>query len=230
MDVYESTFKGDHPRSRGVYRKTSSSLPITCGSSPLARGLPRSLEQLSCAGGIIPARAGFTGGAAASALMGGDHPRSRGVYANLPYKELRNNGSSPLARGLLVKKSTAKRISGIIPARAGFTEDVLHSISFRQDHPRSRGVYSRYAEYAVDNEGSSPLARGLLIYRPFQEGGRGIIPARAGFTAPRTLHRKLPQDHPRSRGVYGRGTSVIRSADGSSPLARGLRMCRREFP
>ena len=39
MDVYESTFKGDHPRSRGVYFRRVGFSSTTTGSSPLARGL-----------------------------------------------------------------------------------------------------------------------------------------------------------------------------------------------
>ena len=72
----------DHPRSRGVYggdvrrlqcRVGSSPLArgllpdwvcpdrILIGSSPLARGLPERLHHPRMVGGIIPARAGFTG-------------------------------------------------------------------------------------------------------------------------------------------------------------------------
>ena len=72
---------GDHPRSRGVYFRTSARRAVIGGSSPLARGLripsswtpssesdhPRSRGVYLAsepgevlAGGIIPARAGFT--------------------------------------------------------------------------------------------------------------------------------------------------------------------------
>ena len=52
--------------------------------------------------------------------------------------------------------------------------------------------------------------------------GWGIIPARAGFTLRRLDHHDLVQDHPRSRGVYGRLWPIYRVLNGSSPLARGL--------
>ena len=70
----------------------------------------------------------------------------------------------------------------IIPARAGFTlgRDGLHIDV--EDHPRSRGVYVNRAFPLTNHDGSSPLARGLqggLLVRLY---GRGIIPARAGFT------------------------------------------------
>ena len=132
---------------------------------------------------------------------------------------------------------------GIIPARAGST--TLFSLLSRRhrDHPRSRGVYEYDHSSMTREKGSSPLARGLLIYRPFQEGGRGIIPARAGSTPfdvgepaqagdhPRSRgvyvvlipgrHRQC-LDHPRSRGVYASSHWDRSARKGSSPLARGL--------
>ena len=52
--------RSDHPRSRGVYHGTSGRTREPAGSSPLARGLPRSRSSRFCVAGIIPARAGFT--------------------------------------------------------------------------------------------------------------------------------------------------------------------------
>ena len=53
---------GDHPRSRGVYFINDNWNIIAQGSSPLARGLLRPRCQGLVRRGIIPARAGFTGG------------------------------------------------------------------------------------------------------------------------------------------------------------------------
>ena len=73
-----------------------------------------------------------------------------------------------------------------------------------------------------DGNGSSPLARGLLGVDIPLKHGRGIIPARAGFTpcprSPATSWR----DHPRSRGVYREPRGGTPPGRGSSPLARGL--------
>ena len=52
-------------------------------------------------------------------------------------------GSSPLARGLLLTGGPWEEIAGIIPARAGFTMRPLTCVMNAQDHPRSRGVYTR---------------------------------------------------------------------------------------
>ena len=52
----------DHPRSRGVYTRSSRAWTRPDGSSPLARGLPRGPASGRRRSGIIPARAGFTSG------------------------------------------------------------------------------------------------------------------------------------------------------------------------
>ena len=91
--------------------------------------------------------------------------------------------------------------------------------------------------------GSSPLARGLQLDGGVGEEPRGIIPARAGFTAGtrrstpgpcgssplarglrdrRGTPRLRGEDHPRSRGVYSTRSSPGPCPSGSSPLARGL--------
>ena len=71
--------------------------------------------------------------------------------------------------------------------------------------------------------GSSPLARGLPFRYGIEVGGRGIIPARAGFTGPRSHCSQRAPDHPRSRGVYASFGAARADDGGSSPLARGLR-------
>ena len=111
----------DHPRSRGVYIVDVIITSYFLGSSPLARGLPNDNDVPASPGGIIPARAGFTGMTPASARTEADHPRSRGVYSALTMEQRRLAGSSPLARGLQQTIQTSDRKFGIIPARAGFT-------------------------------------------------------------------------------------------------------------
>ena len=151
-----------------------------------------------------------------------DHPRSRGVY-QLSYSNPDGNlGSSPLARGLHLQPAQLRWRARIIPARAGSTSSPTPTPTGTWDHPRSRGVYSRYADYAVSNEGSSPLARGLQPVGLRVADAIRIIPARAGSTprSPRTL--PFAGDHPRSRGVYDVAAHLTRRRGGSSPLARGL--------
>ena len=91
-----------------------------------------------------------------------------------------------------------------------------------KDHPRSRGVYDPRDENGPEECGSSPLARGLLLFLSIDASDRRIIPARAGFTALSNRPTTGTRDHPRSRGVYDYAYRHAMNVWGSSPLARGL--------
>ena len=192
----------DHPRSRGVYPEDEAAAGPRVGSSPLARGLPRSPCARSMRRRIIPARAGFTRCGTLADRMTLDHPRSRGVYGVIRITVARWEGSSPLARGLLGDGDTPEIRDGIIPARAGFTATEVAVVAGTADHPRSRGVYHGHRIRTPLGLGSSPLARGLPPRAVLPAGCRGIIPARAGFTTTGGSPGWVPGDHPRSRGVY----------------------------
>ena len=159
---YADSCTADHPRSRGVYLDMGSDYVTRDGSSPLARGLLTRCRTLP-----YPTM---------------DHPRSRGVYVISSAVLLRGQGSSPLARGLPLARPGYWTGPGIIPARAGFTDDDDDDNDDRWDHPRSRGVYLVLGDGGLKDGGSSPLARGLL--RQLIPTGHlaRIIPARAGFT------------------------------------------------
>ena len=218
----------DHPRSRRVYSSGSGTGPRAAGSSPLARGLPVGVVRVDDARRIIPARAGFTSDRPARAGRSRDHPRSRGVYRVSCPARSRSSGSSPLARGLHSHIITGAACAGIIPARAGFTRTTGTNWPRPWDHPRSRGVYWAGRFRGDGGRGSSPLARGLRLALsrmsrrdgssplarglhdeadPLGDRGR-IIPARAGVTSSTSRRRTTCTDHPRSRGVYGRGFSA----------------------
>ena len=99
---------------------------------------------------------------------------------------------------------------------------MISSSSGSGDHPRSRGVYNRMVESYYEDEGSSPLARGLRP-KSFEEPSNcRIIPARAGFTSRSAGRETRWADHPRSRGVYDLRREHGDLPVGSSPLARGL--------
>ena len=152
------------------------------GSSPLARGLLAPHRQLPQPARIIPARAGFTCDVPRGVQAIQDHPRSRGVYWVLRGMLCATRGSSPLARGLLPGDKIIVRVRRIIPARAGFTLARPGRVRVTRDHPRSRGVYKHTETRLNSADGSSPLARGLLLDFSFMGRQYGIIPARAGFT------------------------------------------------
>ena len=197
------------------------------GSSPLARGLLAGPSAGTRWGGIIPARAGFTPPPRPTAPPPPDHPRSRGVYPAQPPIRPSSGGSSPLARGLHLAVNHRKPLPGIIPARAGFTLSGPFLSQNRRDHPRSRGVYDPDLLPAIIRHGSSPLARGLPAADLRVRDGDRIIPARAGFTCAPPTGSLSATDHPRSRGVYGGGFTSTPDNNGSSPLARGLRVRER---
>ena len=212
----------DHPRSRGVYSLWIGQVRGFFGSSPLARGLlhggPVAIGQVR----IIPARAGFTHPPRAPPHPHSDHPRSRGVYSSQLSGSTIMRGSSPLARGLRRTGRGRRRLHGIIPARAGFTEEVEAILVEQADHPRSRGVYLWDRRARDHDPGSSPLARGLRPVGARHGREAGIIPARAGFTLRATSQASTCPDHPRSRGVYPADETLGGPVLGSSPLARGL--------
>ena len=133
-------------------------------------------------------------------------------------------GSSPLARGLRGECFRPSPRRRIIPARAGFTIEAREYSPGREDHPRSRGVYIDDMGMFYAIRGSSPLARGLPSAIMISASGSGIIPARAGFTGEVSESIFRSSDHPRSRGVYPLPVRLGPRLDGSSPLARGLRL------
>ena len=72
---------------------------IPAGSSPLARGAQSCEECSAMQAGLIPARAGSTGGNPAGRGLPRAHPRSRGEHTRKGFAETTQTGSSPLARG-----------------------------------------------------------------------------------------------------------------------------------
>ena len=198
---------------------------------------------------IIPARAGFTPARQYSTWPYPDHPRTRGVYFPGPFASGNLEGSSPHARGLPRNRNSRRSGLGIIPARAGFTCRGVADVLGVPDHPRTRGVYTGHHTLLQCRWGSSPHARGLRYSISVVTHDGGIIPARAGFTAPadRTRNKSSdhprtrgvylsyaladtrPTDHPRTRGVYWCLAPRCRPRRGSSPHARGLPLWREHY-
>mgnify|MGYP000916410547 CR=1 FL=1 len=135
----------DHPRSRGEYDVYTNASMATYGSSPLSRGIPRHVWSSRGTPRIIPALAGNTLTVAPYTAIGADHPRSRGEY-------LRPTPSLPL-------------VVRIIPALAGNTPSAGKKPMTTSDHPRSRGEYVFVAAGGVEEQGSSPLSRGIRRVR-----------------------------------------------------------------
>ena len=131
----------DHPRTRGVYALTGLAVSTDVGSSPHTRGLLFTIRSRARASRIIPAHAGFTGGAAVYDAGCLDHPRTRGVYQQAGHPSYWDAGSSPHTRGLHEPGGGLVGRDGIIPAHAGFTACARTPCATSRDHPRTRGVY-----------------------------------------------------------------------------------------
>ena len=116
---------------------------------------------------------------------------------------------------------------GLIPARAGKTEEQLFEYLDTAAHPRAGGENSRPETPPSTQSGSSPRGRGkpelfqLAAVRP------GLIPARAGKTRRSPASRSTPAAHPRAGGENLANTSTRSAPRGSSPRGRGKRRERR---
>ena len=71
--------------------------------------------------------------------------------------------------------------------------------------------------------------RGILLFDILRSSTLRIIPACAGNTDTRKELDKLFKDHPRLCGEYAQVRSIDQSAQGSSPLVRGIRKVNRRF-
>ena len=130
-------------------------------------------------------------------------------------------GSSPLTRGkprAPLRRWPAWRL---IPAHAGKTPRRSSARMTRRAHPRSRGENALHPDEVMNALGSSPLTRGKLLGADRALGGRGLIPAHAGKTAPGRRSHPYCRAHPRSRGENLDLWAQIYLLDGSSPLTRG---------
>ena len=156
-------FEAAHPRSRGEHAGGCSQRPRAAGSSPLARGTQRALQQRLRIPRLIPARAGNTPTRCRRGGGNQAHPRSRGEHPIIFRRAKELCDSSPLARGTPLFSRRIKWPNRLIPARAGNTFGV-----FLNGYHRA---------------GSSPLARGTPEVKAGGDNGRRLIPARAGNTS-----------------------------------------------
>ncbi len=172
----------DHPRSRGEYNAGPKFAKGPIGSSPLSRGIRVGPDPYRSRRRIIPALAGNTEFSGDDDHLQGDHPRSRGEYAEHPAGGDCGEGSSPLSRGIHVRYVAEVGGVRIIPALAGNTSNSPAATPAPSDHPRSRGEYLLPEPLFLAGEGSSPLSRGIRGLPGSAQPARGIIPALAGNT------------------------------------------------
>ena len=110
-----------HPRSRGENDWTEPIMLVMPGSSPLARGKQAREGRIHIEVRLIPARAGKTPSLPHWPAPRAAHPRSRGENPGFFRRCASGEGSSPLARGKLIVRSSQHHGWRLIPARAGKT-------------------------------------------------------------------------------------------------------------
>ena len=196
--------------------------PLSCGSSPLARGTPVHAGGGSGCSRFIPAGAGNTKCGQSTVAGEAVHPRWRGEHARLLARHQLISGSSPLARGTLLVGGGALLHGRFIPAGAGNTLRSLATGAAVAVHPRWRGEHTPGTPRRCSSIGSSPLARGTLdAVVAVAHVGR-FIPAGAGNTYCKGLTAPASPVHPRWRGEHFSPAAASSCSTGSSPLARGI--------
>ncbi len=217
-----------HPRARGE-RRSSPSCPTTCaGSSPRARGTAICSAFIAQAGRFIPARAGNGTEERLSRSQSSVHPRARGERLLTAKFIVSPTGSSPRARGTVVRAASAQRRARFIPARAGNGPLQARRAPCPSVHPRARGERLANVLGSALSFGSSPRARGTVTNERRVDGSPRFIPARAGNGGFSTATGSRYSVHPRARGERRSLTPSPRAISGSSPRARGT--ARRYFP
>ena len=211
----------DHPRGCGEHRPLGRLFCVIQGSSPRMRGA----RPISIAPGlstrIIPADAGST--VYVNGIVPGtqDHPRGCGEHTTHVADTVFKPGSSPRMRGARSRQSRGYCVQRIIPADAGSTTPFMPSGTRRRDHPRGCGEHLCRFHQQVLRRGSSPRMRGALPHKDHRSRWTGIIPADAGSTPWKRIHRCRFGDHPRGCGEHM--LTIRRFCDGlgSSPRMRG---------
>ena len=132
----------DHPRMRGEHPLRRTLSRIVAGSSPHARGTLELVSSVGCSPGIIPACAGNTVQCDRPHRDLRDHPRMRGEHDCSSTPNTHRRGSSPHARGTLIRRDARRWRGGIIPACAGNTIPCRILLPPSRDHPRMRGEHT----------------------------------------------------------------------------------------
>ena len=210
-----------HPRAGGENCDVAFVESHEPGSSPRGRGKPGCCGACGACCGLIPARAGKTPSHRRACLSRRAHPRAGGE--NHEGSEMRGAcvGSSPRGRGKPRRDRDARRLRGLIPARAGKTTSGNTRPHARRAHPRAGGENHENVGDGKVVGGSSPRGRGKRLAVVIQEQRQGLIPARAGKTCKRGAERSAERAHPRAGGENHAAIDWVARSEGSSPRGRG---------
>ena len=172
----------------------------------------------------IPAYAGKTAVEHLIIRNTGDHPRIRGEDSLVQQVDTSTLGSPPHTRGRPGRIRGEVNRSGITPAYAGKTSNIISAAAFFRDHPRIRGEDLITWPKEETGGGSPPHTRGRLSGLIPQSALSGITPAYAGKTSVASMSRSKLWDHPRIRGEDLTIFHHILKGSGSPPHTRGRLM------
>ncbi len=131
------------------------------------------------------------------------------------------DGSSPRAWEPRAKIAGANPYTRFIPACTGTTWKPTPDATRDPVHPRMHGDHPGPDPFGVRHVGSSPHARGPLLFHPELEDVRRFIPACTGTTPCIPSLARYTPVHPRMHGDHWNWSSLIMNGFGSSPHARG---------
>ena len=191
------------------------------GSSPRVRGTRDDYLGQDEHQGIIPACAGNTATPMRHEASPRDHPRVCGEHPRWLRGSIIARGSSPRVRGTPCPLVLQLQRTGIIPACAGNTAELLEELLNDGDHPRVCGEHPPQCRKPDDRPGSSPRVRGTLPVVAEHLLRHGIIPACAGNTDFAALLVLPSRDHPRVCGEHLIPHLATSFGVGSSPRVRG---------
>ena len=214
-----------HPRMRGERFITIILQLDFHGSSPHARGTHMGDIEAMTYMRFIPACAGNASSPGDAGAAGAVHPRMRGERLTRHNARQRAHGSSPHARGTQPEPICQTGRLRFIPACAGNAPPCSSPRTPMPVHPRMRGERRIRSQTLASLFGSSPHARGTLLYKLLGRPQLRFIPACAGNAPPLHPGRQKVPVHPRMRGERGWPTQSTSPLCGSSPHARGTR-CR----
>ena len=152
-----------HPRPCGEHVLVGVVWGALAGSSPPVRGALVYHHEEELASGLIPARAGSTCPSVTVFRVVRAHPRPCGEHVGKKIPKDSSQGSSPPVRGALMPPQNSILALGLIPARAGSTEELRNEGLSGWAHPRPCGEHFLAFAQLVGRVGSSPPVRGALF-------------------------------------------------------------------